>query len=113
MLALYGIKNCDSVRKAIAYLKKYNIAYTFIDFKETPASTDIIKKWLIHVDMQTLFNTRSSTYRNLKLKTLNLNSTEKIKWLAKENLLIKRPVIVSKDEVIVGYDTSIYASKLH
>jgi Spx/MgsR family transcriptional regulator len=108
MLKIYGIKNCDSVRKAIKYLKANEIAYTFIDFRETPVNADIISSWLKDTDIKTLFNTRGTTYRTLKLKELNLTEDDKALWLSKENMLIKRPVITFDNKVIVGYNETHY-----
>ena len=112
MLKIYGIKNCDSVRKAIKYLKTNNIAYEFVDFRETPVDDDRVKSWLNSTDIKTLFNTRGTTYRTLKLKELDLNDEEKRKWLAKENMLIKRPVIELDNKVIVGYNETLYLDNL-
>lgn len=113
MLKVYGIKNCDSVRKAIKFLKSREIPYTFVDFRQTPVDADIIKSWLQFTDIKTLFNTRGTTYRTLKLKELNLTDTDKQLWLSKENMLIKRPVITFDNHVIVGYNESQYLEKLH
>jgi Spx/MgsR family transcriptional regulator len=113
MLKLYGIKNCDSVRKARKYLDTHQIGYTFIDFRETPVSEETIRQWLDQTDLKTLLNTRGTTYRTLKLKEKNLTDEEKIGWLAKENMLIKRPVIVLDKKVIIGYNESEYSEKLH
>ena len=113
MLKIYGIKNCDSVRKAIKYLKSRDIAYEFVDFRETPVNSNTIGNWLQDTDIKTLFNTRGTTYRTLKLKDLDLNDEEKQQWLAKENMLIKRPVITVDNNVIVGYNESQYLEKLH
>ena len=108
MLKIYGIKNCDSVRKAIKFFKQHNIPYTFIDFRETPVSQDEIHEWLKHTDIKTLFNTRGTTYRTLKLKDLHLSDDEKVTWLAKENMLVKRPVVLYENKIIVGYNESQY-----
>jgi len=113
MLKIYGIKNCDSVRKAIKYLKSHEVPYEFIDFRETPVTSDTIGSWLQTTDIKTLFNTRGTTYRTLKLKTLDLNDEEKQQWLAKENMLIKRPVITVANNVIVGYNESQYLENIH
>ena len=113
MLKIYGIKNCDSVRKAIKYLKAHEIDHEFIDFRETPVDQDTIASWLQHTDIKTLFNTRGTTYRTLKLKELSLNDEDKQTWLAKENMLIKRPVIEFDNKVIVGYNESQYLENLH
>ncbi|MEY3090034.1 MAG: hypothetical protein RL113_350 [Pseudomonadota bacterium] len=108
MLKVYGIKNCDSVKKALRYLSDHKIPYELIDFKVTPVNEATIHAWLKHTDINTLFNTKGTTYRTLKLKELSLTDAEKASWLAKENLLIKRPVITWDDKVIVGYNESQY-----
>jgi len=113
MLKIYGIKNCDSVRKAIKYLKSQNIPYEFIDFRETPIEKDTISQWLKSTKIDVLFNTRGTTYRTLKLKELKLNEQEKADWLTKENMLIKRPVIVLDNKIIVGYNESQYLENIH
>ena len=112
MVRLYGIKNCDSVRKAVKFLKAHDIPYEFIDFRETPVDKTTIRKWLEKADVKTLFNTRGTTYRTLGLKTLDLSSEEKTEWLAKENMLIKRPVLEFEDKVTVGYNESKYQNTL-
>jgi Spx/MgsR family transcriptional regulator len=112
MLKIYGIKNCDSVRKAIKHLKEFDIPYEFIDFRENAVNSATIEKWLKHTDIKTLFNTRGTTYRTLKLKELNLSDEKKELWLAKENMLIKRPVISYNNEIIVGYNRETYLEKL-
>ena len=112
MLKIYGIKNCDSVRKAIKFLKTNDISYEFIDFRETPVDGAAITSWLKSTNIKTLFNTRGTTYRTLKLKELDLSDQEKQKWLEKENMLIKRPVITLDNKVIVGYNEIVYLNNL-
>ena len=113
MLKIYGIKNCDSVRKAIKFLKTNDITYEFVDFRETPVDDATIRSWLKSTDIKTLFNTRGTTYRTLGLNALNLDDAQKQDWLAKENMLIKRPVITLDKYVIVGYNESLYSEILH
>ncbi len=108
MIKVYGIKNCDSVKKALKYFKNNDIPFEFIDFRETPVDQNIIDKWLEYTDISTLLNTKGTTYRTLKLKELDLDNEAKKIWLAKENMLIKRPVITLDNEVIVGYNESLY-----
>ncbi len=107
-MKIYGIKTCDSVRKARKFMKEKGINYQFIDFRKTPVGEEKITQWLEKVSIDTLFNNRGTTYRTLKLKEKNLNDEEKAAWLAKENMLIKRPVIEYGDEVIVGFDQEKY-----
>jgi len=107
-IKIYGIKTCDSVRKAVKFMKERNIAYELVDFREIPVDRKRIDVWLKQVPIEKLFNTRGTTYRTLKLKELNLDEEEKAAWLARENMLIKRPVIEYGDRVIVGYDRKVY-----
>jgi len=104
VIKVYGIKNCDSVKKALSFFKKHDIEYELHDFKLEPASCDRVSSWLKTVDMKTLFNSRSTTYRNFKLKEMSLDDSQKEEWLCKENLLIKRPVVEYKDNIIVGFN---------
>lgn len=108
MVRLYGIKNCDSVKKAIKFLKANNIAYELIDFKATPVDCDTVSSWLSQVEMKKLFNTRGTTYRTLKLKELNLDEEQQLQWLCKENLLIKRPVLDLNGKITVAFDQDVY-----
>ncbi len=104
MIQVYGIKNCDSVKKALSFFKKHNLDYTLQDFKTETVGCEKVSSWLNFVTLKQLFNTRSTTYRNLKLKEKNLSDEEKKMYLCQENLLIKRPVIEVNGTVIVGYN---------
>lgn len=108
MIQVYGIKNCDSVKKALSFFKKHDLAYNLNDFKTEKLPCSKIEEWLKKTTIKTLFNTRSTTYRTLKLKELNLDEAGLQEWLCKENLLIKRPVIEYKDELIVGFNEENY-----
>lgn len=104
MIKIYGIKNCDSVKKALSFFKKHNLEYQLYDFKEKSVSYDTITSWLKKSDIKTIFNSRSTTYRNLKLKELNLDDNEKLEWLCKENMLIKRPVVEFNENLLIGFN---------
>jgi len=113
MIKVYGIKNCDSVKKALSFFKKHGLEYELFDFKTQELPCEKINYWLTKVDINKLFNSRSTTYRNLKLKEMNLSDEEKSEWLCRENLLIKRPVIEFDDKVIVGYNEQEYITKFN
>ncbi len=114
MIRIYGIKNCDSVKKAIKFFKVNNIEYTLWDFKENAIDRSIIESWIESgATIKQLFNARSSTYRHLKLKDQNLDDIQKIDWIIKENMLIKRPVVELEDgRVLVGYDEKLYLEEI-
>ena len=108
MVTLYGIKNCDSVKKAVAFFKNHGIAYEFVDFKSTHVDCATIKKWLEQTDLKTLLNSRGTTYRTLGLKAMDLDDAAKIEWLGKENMLIKRPVVEYDGKLLVGFNQTRY-----
>jgi len=108
MIEVYGIKNCDSVKKALKFFKLHALEYELFDFKTQKITPEQIEMWLEKTDITTLFNARSTTYRNLKLKEMHLDDTAKVKWLSQENLLIKRPVVIYKEHLLVGYDEEKY-----
>lgn len=112
MLKIYGIKSCESVKKAIQFFKNHNLDYSLHDFKADKVGCEKISSWLLHVNMKTLFNSKSTTYRTLGLKELNPDESAKKEWLCKENLLIKRPVIEFDNGVLVGYDETKYKEVL-
>ncbi|MDQ7045675.1 MAG: arsenate reductase family protein [Sulfurimonas sp.] len=108
MIYVYGIKNCDSVKKAIKFFKEHDLAYDLFDYKEKALPCEKISSWLTLTDIKILFNARSTTYRNLKLKELNPDDTEKQAWLCKENMLIKRPVVEFNGHLLVGFNEENY-----
>jgi len=108
MINIYGIKNCGSVKKAISFFKEYNLDYELHDFKINNVSCEKVSYWLEFVEMKTLFNKRSTTYKTEKLKDLNLDYEGQKNWLCKKNLLIKRPVLEFNNQVLVGFNEEIY-----
>lgn len=108
-MIIYGIKTCSTVAKARKFMKENNIDFTFVDYKVESVDEKKIREWLKQIDMKVLFNTRGTKYRDLKLKELNLEDDGKIKWMAKENYLLKRPVIeYGEGKVHVAYNEEVY-----
>ena len=108
-MTIYGIKTCSTVGKARKFMKENNIAFDFVDYKVESVGEDKIREWLKQIDINILFNNRGTKYRDLKLKELNLDDEGKIKWMAKENYLLKRPVIEYGDgKVHVTYNEEEY-----
>ena len=113
MIIIYGIKTCGSVRNAIKFCKDNNIKYEFHDFRKDPLDAEKIKYFASKVDINLLFNNRGTKYRTLDLKDLNLDEMGKLKWLIKDNMLLKRPVIeYDNDKVLVAFDEEVYKSEL-
>jgi len=116
MINIYGIKTCNTVRKAIKFCKDSNLDYTFIDFRATPLNSEKIKYFATKVDIAILFNNRGTKYKDLGLKELHLDDNGKLEWLCKENMLLKRPVIEyrknNEDKVMVSFNEEIYREEL-
>lgn len=104
-LKVYGIKNCDTVKKALKYLSAHNVDYRFIDFRQNPLSVDTVKRWVESIGRDVLLNKRATTYRNLSDAQKN-NIT--IELLIEQPTLIKRPVLVNGLKVIVGFNEAEY-----
>lgn len=107
-MIIYGIKSCDSVRKAVKFFKMNKIEFDFFDYKKEQVDEAHIKRWLEKTTMDRLFNKRGTKYRTLKLKDLDLDDAGRIEWMARENYLIKRPVIEYGDDLLVGFDEEHY-----
>jgi arsenate reductase len=105
-ITVYGIKNCDTVKKACKYLSARNTYYQFIDFRKNPLSVDTIEVWIESIGWEVLVNKRSTTYRSLSEVQKN-NIT--IELLIEQPTLIKRPVLVSEGVVVVGFKEERYA----
>jgi Spx/MgsR family transcriptional regulator len=106
MITIYGIKNCDSVKKALNFFNSNSIDYIFIDFKTHPVDSQKIASWSKHVGSTLLLNTKGTTYRTLNLKSLDLDDNAKVEWMTRDNRLIKRPVIEYNANLIVGFNLS-------
>lgn len=107
-MKIYGIKTCGSVRKAILFMNEHSIEFEFVDFKTTKVDISKIKEWKEKSSLDVLLNTKGTKYKTLNLKELNLDDNGKLEWLAKENMLFKRPVIEFGDKLIVGFDENKY-----
>ena len=105
-IKVYGIKNCDTVKKAIVYLNERDIDYEFVDFRQNPISQQVLKKMVESVGWELLINKRSSTYRSLsEEEKSNINYD----LVSKLPTLIKRPVLIHGENITVGFSEQQYA----
>lgn len=80
----------------------------FIDLKKTTPPSNTIQHWIEKTNIDTVLNSKGTTYKSLKLKELNLDEKGKFEWLCKEPMLLKRPIIESSVNVVVGFDEELY-----
>lgn len=103
-MIIYGIKNCDSVKKAIRFCKQNELAYQFHDFREQGITENILKAWLTSVEWTTLLNKRSTTFKQLSEQDKeNLTEASALQLMLKYPTLIKRPVVQTETQLIVGF----------
>jgi Spx/MgsR family transcriptional regulator len=108
-MILYGISNCDTVKKAKNWLELNNIDYKFHDFRKQGLEPEIIQNWLTQISWDKLLNKRSTTWRNLELEVQQSVNAENIIQLLVENpTLIKRPVLNVNGIINVGFNADTY-----
>lgn len=111
MIELYGITNCDTVKKARNWLAENNIVYEFSDFKKNAPSEAVIRQWLEQVPLETLLNKRGTTWRKLgdaNRQAAENNLEEAIRLMTENPSLIKRPVLRKEVRVYVGFSVKNY-----
>ena len=108
-LTIYGIKNCDTVKKALKFLSSKSLLHEFIDFRENLISEDLYKKMEQGVGLEILINKRSSTYRSL---TDDEKHNIGYELVSKYPTLIKRPVLILNGDVMVGFSEKQYSELL-
>ena len=107
---LYGIPNCDSVRKARSWLAAHQIDYHFVDFKDAPPKIATLNHWLEALGTTQLVIRRSTTYRQLtEANKTALEAGDVAAILAAHPTLIKRPVLDWGGAISVGFSADAYA----
>jgi len=104
-IKIYGIKNCDTVKKALKYLSSNEIDFDFIDFRVNPISKNEFQNMIEKVGLEVLINKRSTTYR---LLTESEKDNVNFELILKYPTLIKRPVMVQDSKILVGFSEQKY-----
>ena len=109
MVEMYGIPNCDTIKKARNWLDENGVEYRFHDYKKEGADAACLKRWCEAEGWETLLNRRGTTWRKLADADKNGLDTEKVIALMVANpSMIKRPVLVAKGRLLVGFDADDY-----
>ena len=104
MPILYGIKNCDTVKKARRWLEDHAVEYQFHDFRQDGLDKKQLSSWVEKLGWEAIVNKRSTTWRNLsdKEKEITTNA-QAIKILLANPTLIKRPIVEKNKTLLVGF----------
>ncbi len=109
-ITLYGIPNCDTVRKARTWLEARGIAYAFHDFKKAGLDQDLVAGWLRDVDWDVLVNRKGTTWRGLDeaRKAAVADAAGATALMLESPSVIKRPVLVKDGRTHVGFTDAGY-----
>ena len=106
-VTLHGIPNCDTVKKARAWLDAQGVAHRFRDFKKAPPSAQELARWADAVGWERLLNRRGTTFRALgEGDKAGLDRAKALRLMEAHPSLIKRPVIEREGGVTVGWDAA-------
>ena len=106
---LYGISNCDTVRKAKKWLDTNAVNYQFIDFRKNGIAKQDIQNWVDSAGLEKVLNKRGTTWRNLTEAQQNFSTDDEgIQLLAEQPTLIKRPVLEVEERLEIGFNETTY-----
>ena len=110
LLTVYGIPNCDTVKKARLWLADKGHDFAFHDFRKDGLSAAMVTRWLADVPMEKLLNKRGTSWRNLSdADKANEDAAHLIALMVENPTLIKRPVMEARQQVTVGFTDEVKA----
>ena len=108
-LTIFGIKNCDTMKKAMKWLDDNGVAYHFHDYKKEGVPEQRLREWLEALGWETVINKRGTTWRQLPDDVKNgVDESRAVSLMAEHPTLIKRPVTVSEKKTAVGFKEQDY-----
>jgi len=113
MITVYGIKNCDSVKKARKWLTENHLEYQFHDFRSDGLSAELIQGFMARGDWEKLLNKRSTSWKQLEAaQKENLTEASVMALMLETPTLIKRPVLVTESQFFIGFNLEHYQKLL-
>ncbi len=111
MITLYGIKNCDTVKKARRWLDEHGVDYQFQDFREDGISADQVRSWVDELGWEVLINKRSTSWKALDASSRESMDAERaVNAILEQPTLIKRPLLDTGHERHCGFASGEYQS---
>jgi Spx/MgsR family transcriptional regulator len=113
-MKVYGITNCNTVKKALDWLKANNVAYEFYDFKKLGVSTEKLQEWDAKAGYEKFMNKQGLTYKQLDpaVKEGIKTKEDALQLLQQKTSMIKRPVIEKDGFLFFGFDEGVYKKEL-
>ena len=112
-VTIYGIKNCDTMKKALAWLDGSGTVYTFHDYKSAGLKRGVLEGWARKIGWEALLNRSGTTYRKLPEKAKDgLTQQKAIELMYEQPSMIRRPVLDIGGNLIVGFKPETYGKVL-
>ncbi len=109
MITLYGIKNCDTVKKARKWLEQQGIEYAFHDFRDDGLDKESVSAWLAELGWETLVNRRSTSWKALSPEQREgMNAASALDAILEQPTLIKRPLLDTGHQRHTGFSAASY-----
>ena len=110
-ITLYGIKNCSTMKKAFDKLTALGLEYEFFDYKKQAIDKPTLANWVETVGIDKIMNTKGTTYRKLsdaQKAQMNQDVDAALDMMVAQPSMIKRPIVVSDNELIIGFDETAF-----
>ena len=113
MITVYGIKNCDTMKKAFAWLEANSVDYNFVDYKKAGVAAEHLPDWIHRAGWEKLLNTRGLMWKKLTdEERADMNQGKARKVMETYPSIIKRPVLDTGKNLLVGFDPEVYTKTL-
>lgn len=113
MIELYGIPNCDTVKKASAWLDAHGLAYRFYDYRKAGVDAAALRGWVDRLGWEAVLNRAGTTFRKLPdADKAGLDAERATALMLAQPSAIRRPILVSGDTLLAGFKPDIYGVHL-
>ena len=110
-ITIYGIKSCDTMKKAREWLASHGVQYAFHDYKSAGIDPAVLARWCGEVGWEILLNRAGTTFRKLpESDRQDLNERKALKLMLAQPSMIKRPVLECGKRLLVGFKPELYAA---
>lgn len=112
-ITVYGIKNCDTVKKARSWLEAKGMAYSFHDYKVSGIDPERLRRWVERAGWETVLNRAGTTFKKLdEADKIHLTADKAVALMTAQPSMIKRPVLEADGKLIIGFKPEIYEAEL-
>jgi len=109
MTSIYGIKNCDTMKKAMTWLTQNEIEFNFHDYRKDGLEMEFISQWIAEFGWEKIINKRGTTWRALDEDTKNnMNDAQAIEAVLAQPAMIKRPLLIHNNKATLGFKAAEY-----